>query len=321
MAGAVDLFLIYQFLKRLTTPFNETEAFKLGIIDERGAILKKRSTLKTMAEREAYSLFDGMIWKLKKLLEKVPGGKSKFASYAAALFLLKEQTNYMFSDNQLETDFLEFMESFDYGESDFISLCEGIDNLDEDLSIYKKTSTKSKTKQGSIFAFGRDKKLDGRPVEEGGYVLWKQSENYDGQVRGGIRKSWRLVKRDMSFNDAVDLMNKRVKHKAFNPSSTTKIKEDAPTNAAGGGNIHGIGVGPKGEPGRFMGKKVFQVSPNIFHRNRLIKKKSTHFRRIVGEDDDGEAIRTFARSKSGEDIIIQDRSSQAMRFLKKGRNR
>jgi hypothetical protein len=28
------------------------------------------------------------------------------------------------------------------------------------------------------------------------------------------------------------------------------IKEDAPANSAGGGNIAGIGVGAKGEPGR-----------------------------------------------------------------------
>jgi hypothetical protein len=34
-----------------------------------------------------------MILKLKKLLAKVPGGQSKLASYAAALWLIKEQHN------------------------------------------------------------------------------------------------------------------------------------------------------------------------------------------------------------------------------------
>lgn len=28
-----------------------------------------------------------------------------------------------------------------------------------------------------------------------------------------------------------------------------KVTEEVPTNNAGGGNIHGIGVGPSGEPG------------------------------------------------------------------------
>ena len=32
-------------------------------------------------------------------------------------------------------------------------------------------------------------------------------------------------------------------------SPYTGIEEDAPANAAGGGNVHGIGVGPHGEPG------------------------------------------------------------------------
>ena len=32
-------------------------------------------------------------------------------------------------------------------------------------------------------------------------------------------------------------------------SPYTGIEEDAPANFAGGGNVHGIGVGPHGEPG------------------------------------------------------------------------
>ena len=32
-------------------------------------------------------------------------------------------------------------------------------------------------------------------------------------------------------------------------SPYTGIEEDAPANAAGGGNVHGIGIGPHGEPG------------------------------------------------------------------------
>ena len=36
MGRAVDLFVTYRFLKLLTTPFEKTDAFKLGIIDEDG---------------------------------------------------------------------------------------------------------------------------------------------------------------------------------------------------------------------------------------------------------------------------------------------
>ena len=88
--------------------------------------------------------------------------------------------------------------------------------LDEDSSVYKKTATKAKNKEGTIYAFGRDKKLDGQPEEKGGYIVWKLSQNYAGHVRGGISKKWVYVKKDLSYSDAVKLMNKRLKYKAFN---------------------------------------------------------------------------------------------------------
>ena len=42
---AIDAFITFRFLKLLVTPFNKTEAYKLGIIDERGKVLKKYRTL------------------------------------------------------------------------------------------------------------------------------------------------------------------------------------------------------------------------------------------------------------------------------------
>lgn len=91
MAGrVVDLILVYQFLKRLTTPFNQTNAFKLGLIDERGNKVKSATTSE---EKNAYGYFDRLVFNLKKLLEKLPGGKTRLASYAAALFLIRESAN------------------------------------------------------------------------------------------------------------------------------------------------------------------------------------------------------------------------------------
>lgn len=98
----VDLYLVYSFIRRLATPFKEWEAYKLGIIDERGNVLRKRKTLKLSKERKAFGVFDVMILNLKKLLEKVPGGKSRIASYAAALYLIREWNH--FSENSLLTE-------------------------------------------------------------------------------------------------------------------------------------------------------------------------------------------------------------------------
>ena len=41
----------------------------------------------------------------------------------------------------------------------------------------------------------------------------------------------------------------RLRWKEVSPYSGKEIEEDAPANWAGGGNVHGIGVGPYGEPG------------------------------------------------------------------------
>lgn len=98
MSQAVDLFIVYQFIKRLSTPFDETEAFNLGLIDAKGKLLKKA---KTKEERAASTYFDRMIFNMKRLLAKIPGGQSKVASYAAALLLLREEQHHTM-DNLLE---------------------------------------------------------------------------------------------------------------------------------------------------------------------------------------------------------------------------
>lgn len=90
ISRAGDLVYTFRFLKMLTTPFEETDAFKLGIIDKDGKRLKQQK-VESSAEKSAYSSFHRLVFNIKKLLSKAPGGSSKMASYAAALFLLKEK--------------------------------------------------------------------------------------------------------------------------------------------------------------------------------------------------------------------------------------
>ncbi len=85
-----DIIFTYSFLKRLVTPFNKTRAYELGIIDERGAKLKDP---KTKEEIDSYSTFERLVFNIKKIIERLPGGKSKIASYGAALFLIREHNN------------------------------------------------------------------------------------------------------------------------------------------------------------------------------------------------------------------------------------
>jgi hypothetical protein len=95
----VDLFLVYQFIRRLATPFENWPAYEAGVIDKNGNILKGKKERNARSERESFGIFDLMILKLKKLLANIPGGSSRLASYAAALWLIKEWKH--FSDESL----------------------------------------------------------------------------------------------------------------------------------------------------------------------------------------------------------------------------
>lgn len=103
----VDLFLVYQFIKRLTTPFDQWEAYKLGIIDAEGNELKKRKDFTKVSERQAYGIYDRMILKLKKLLAKLPAGQTRLATYAAALWLIKEQKEIEGNADTITEDLIE----------------------------------------------------------------------------------------------------------------------------------------------------------------------------------------------------------------------
>ena len=117
---AIDAFITFRFLKLLVTPFNKTEAFRLGIIDQRGKVLRKYKTLERTEERQAYTILHRLVFNVKKLIEKVPGGKSRLASYAAALFLIKEHVReYQDSDGQLlEKELYKYLKDNDLVEED-----------------------------------------------------------------------------------------------------------------------------------------------------------------------------------------------------------
>ena len=116
MGKAIDLFVTYRFLKLLTTPFKKTDAFKLGIIDEKGhRILKPKSSkpaveLTTTEQKNAYTILHKLVFNIKKLFEKVPGLRTKVGTYAAALFLLKDTFKESVDDPDIfEKEFMKYL--------------------------------------------------------------------------------------------------------------------------------------------------------------------------------------------------------------------
>ena len=110
-------FVIYKFLKYLTTDFKKMPAYKLGIIDEKGKFLKKQRDLVTTEEKLASNIFFRLVINLRKILMKVPIIGSKLGRVASALFLVKEEISKTDNNSQaavlIEKMFVSFCEEND----------------------------------------------------------------------------------------------------------------------------------------------------------------------------------------------------------------
>jgi hypothetical protein len=91
MNNLVELYLIYKLAKLLTQNWTDLPAYKLGIIDSDGKPLKKSTHLKTAQERNAYTVLHRFAFNLRRIIEALPGGKTKIAKYLAVYALFKEE--------------------------------------------------------------------------------------------------------------------------------------------------------------------------------------------------------------------------------------
>ena len=121
MGRAIDLFVTYRFIKLLVTPFEKTDAYKLGIIDKdgnrilppptKGGVRQTKPTpLNTSEEKSAYTVLHKLVFNIKKLFGKVPGLRTKLGTYAAALFLLKDTFKESVADPDVfEKEFMKYL--------------------------------------------------------------------------------------------------------------------------------------------------------------------------------------------------------------------
>ena len=116
MGRAVDLFVTYRFIKLLTTPFEKTDAFKLGIIDKDGNRIRKPNSsqveveLTTSQLKNSYTILHKLVFNIKKIFSKLPILKTKIGTYAAALFLLKDTFKEHMQDPDIfEKEFMKFL--------------------------------------------------------------------------------------------------------------------------------------------------------------------------------------------------------------------
>jgi len=92
----------------LVTPFNKFKAYDLGIIDEKGKVLRKFKEVKG-GERKHYTMLHRFVFNLKRILQKVGLG-SRLGSFAVALALLiKEDKSYAEHKDAIESAVVTYL--------------------------------------------------------------------------------------------------------------------------------------------------------------------------------------------------------------------
>ena len=120
MGRAIDLFVTYRFVRLLTTPFEKTDAYKLGIIDGNGNRIRQPNSTKpavelaTIEQKNSYTVLHKLVFNIKKIFAKVPGLRTKVGTYAAALFLLKDTFKEHVEDpDMFEKEFMKYLKEND----------------------------------------------------------------------------------------------------------------------------------------------------------------------------------------------------------------
>ena len=120
--GVVDTVIVFRILKMLTRKWEEMDAFKFGLIDDNGKRIKGVKP-KGSEQKNSYTLLHRLVFNLKRVLELLPFGRTRLASYAASLALLKEHFN--IDGESLERHFYQYLKENDL----VLDLLEGHDNM------------------------------------------------------------------------------------------------------------------------------------------------------------------------------------------------
>ena len=120
--NVVDTVIVFRILKMMTRKWEEMDAFKFGLIDANGKRIKSVKP-KTSEEKNSFTLLHRLVFNLKRVLELLPFGRTRLASYAASLALLKE--HFEIDGKYLEESFYTYLKENNL----VIDLLEGHDNM------------------------------------------------------------------------------------------------------------------------------------------------------------------------------------------------
>jgi len=105
----VDLLITYRIMKLLVTPFDKQEAFKYGIIDKQGKVLRPWRTIQKTAEKQSYTILHRFVFNLKRILKKVGLG-GRLGTFAVALAtLIRENKEFEQHQSLIESTVIKYL--------------------------------------------------------------------------------------------------------------------------------------------------------------------------------------------------------------------
>ena len=232
--NTLNYIVLYKIIMRMITNIQDTKAYKLGIVDKNGKILRKRRTLKTKEEKNALTRLDIFVFNLKRILG--PLARSKLVNITAALFLLKEQDNLNNLEDfenrytLLETGYSEFESSLD--STDLKMIKKMAETLEEDIANVVGDGEHIAGIVGDPPVKKKKKKVKKKDVPDDTKKIKKSEKVYEGatniaiskkQIRGviGLAKS-KLVLKNISVKNIADEIEKVLRRKYDIEVSTKK---------------------------------------------------------------------------------------------------
>lgn len=207
------------------------------------------------------------------------------------------------------------------------------------IPISKKSENRLNDKHVGL-ATRRDKKATPAEPKKHKTTSLKPTQKYVDveTVRSKIDKHDRIPVASVSSKEGHHILDGHHRHFASRllgrksiSAYNTKIKEEAPVNNVGDGNIAGAGVGPNGMPGVskrnqkkhqnkvlrrtppralntgvFWGKTTLKVPSSMIHECRVQKVKGKWWTTYLGESDVALAIREWANANPDSPVILED---------------
>ena len=240
VSSAADTYYTYKFLRILTSDWSDMEAYENGIVDENGKNLRKSKDL-TSREKDSYTLFHRLVFSIKRLMEKFPGGKSVVGKYAAALFLIKETTG--MTDDQIRYAFSEL----------------GIDLSDTDLNL----TEEAQNENWFVLENGNISPGVYRLVNE---IASPSTGNIVGEVNSKVIVHRNSGPIGYALGSPIHEVQDRSTGLQIYVTPSDLMREEAPTNNTGGGAVNMNPTGKKkvidrdNEDPRYSTKKMFRTA-------------------------------------------------------------